>query len=143
MNDATKTWLTSIIAVLALVGVGWGHVEPMATWLVANAGIMLARPQVQMVLTSMSVGILLSGAIPHSPFRSVKAWSPDFTKAVTRGVCFAITFVCALALSNPANDVEWRTAIVYALLSGGCGMALWTTLAGFVYRVAPRPESLK
>lgn len=144
MNDTLKAWLTGLGTILALVGVAWSKIEPMATWLFANAGIVLLRPMVQAVLTSMAVGILIAGTVPHLPLRRVRAWPPDFTKTMTRLACIVITFSCALVLMNPQNDVEWRTSFVYAMLASGSASATWTFLAGLLYKAESlRPESLK
>lgn len=143
MTAESKTltaWLTTIGAIVAAVGLGWGQIEPLATWLVANLGIILQRPQVQAVLTSMTIGVLLAGLLPHVLPGRLEAAT---TKTLTRLLCVVVTFGCAYWLTDPQNDVERRTALIYAFMSSLAASAIWTTLSGLVYRVAPRPESLK
>lgn len=143
MTEEKKTltaWLVSLGATAAAIGVFWQHIEPMATWFVTNSGIILQRPQVQAVITSMVIGVLLAGALPHIlPGR----FDAGLTKALTRLLCVVVTFACAYWLTDPQNDVERRTAMIYALMSALSASAIWTTVSGLVYRVAGKPESLK
>jgi len=132
--------LLSVVAALAGIFAFWPSFEPALDWFIKNSAIILERPQVQAVLGSMTIGVLLAGFLPHvAPGR----WPMERTEALTRLVCFVVTGICAYFLAAPANPVEVRTALIYALLAALASAQVWTTLSGLIYRVAPKPESLK
>jgi hypothetical protein len=132
--------LISVIAALAGIFAFWPSFEPALDWFIRNSAIILERPQVQAVIASIVIGVLLAGFLPHiAPGK----WPAEQTKALTRFVSFAVTGICAYFLANPSNAVESRTAMIYALLAALASAQVWTTLSGLLYRVAPKPESLK
>lgn len=139
----TPKWqagILSVVAGLAAIFAFWPSFEPALDWMIKNCVIILERPQVQAVLVSMTIGVLLASGLPHvAPDR----WAASRTKALTRLVSFLVTGVCAYYLANPTNPVEARTALIYALLAALASAQVWTTLSGLVYQVAPKPESLK
>ena len=140
--DKTK-WgagLLSVVATLAAVFAFWPSFEPALDWFIKNSAIILERPQVQAVLGSMTIGVLLAGFLPHV---APGHWPMEKTKALTRFASFLVTGICAYYLAAPSNPVEVRTALIYALLAALASAQVWTTLSGLVYKVATKPESLK
>jgi peptidoglycan/LPS O-acetylase OafA/YrhL len=139
----TPKWqagILSAVAGLAAIFAFWPSFEPALDWFIKNSAIILERPQVQAVIASIAIGVMLAGFLPHVvPGR----WPAETTKALTRLVCFLVTGICAYFLANPTNPVESRTALIYALLAALASAQVWTTLSGLLYRVAPKPESLK
>jgi len=132
--------LLSVVTALAGIFAFWPSFEPALDWFVRNSAIILERPQVQAVIASMMIGVLLAGFLPHIvPGK----WPSEKTQALTRLVCFLVTGICAYVLANPRDAVEMRTALIYALLAALASAQVWTTMSGLIYRVAPKPESLK
>jgi len=134
------TSLLSIVGALAALFAFWPNFEPALDWFVRTSILILERPVVQAVLASMSIGVLLAGFLPH--LHLLDHWPAGRTKAVTRLLCVAVTFGCCYVLINP-EDSQQQYALVYATLAGLASSAAWTTISGLLYRVAPKPESLK
>jgi hypothetical protein len=132
--------ILSAVAGLAAIFAFWPSFEPALDWFIKNSAIILERPQVQAVLGSMTIGVLLAGFLPHV---APGYWPMERTKALTRLVSFLVTGICAYYLAAPTNPVEVRTAMIYALLAALASAQVWTTLSGLLYKVAPKPESLK
>lgn len=132
--------LLSTVTALAGIFAFWPTFEPALDWFIKNSAIILERPQVQAVLGSMTIGVLLAGFLPHV---APGHWPMEKTKALTRFVSFLVTGICAYYLAAPTNPVEVRTAMIYALLAALASAQVWTTLSGLLYKVAPKPESLK
>lgn len=140
--DKSK-WLASALSVVtALAGIFafWPTFEPALDWFVKTSSLILGRPQVQAVIASITIGVMLAGVLPHV---APDNWPSSRTKALTRLVSFLVTGVCAYYLAAPINPVDQRTALIYALLAALASAQVWTTLSGILYKVAPKPESLK
>lgn len=139
-----NSFIATATAILGLFAFWDKGVGAAATWFIDTSALILLRPQVQAVLTSIAVGVLLAGFLPHVPLPWVQRLQPSTTKALTRLVCVLVTFSTCMALSDPQNPFETRSALVYATLAALSASAAWTTLAGLIYRFQHiRPESLK
>jgi hypothetical protein len=123
--------LASVVAVLAL----WPQIEPAATWAMRNLGVILGREQVQAVLASLSIGVLLGVVLPRWLCGD---WPPAKTRAVTGIACSLVTFAAALAL------VPNRIGFVYAILSAVATPTVSAAIrsAWFWMRPEDKPESL-
>lgn len=142
-----KQWyvsLLSAITALAALFALWPNFEPALDWFVRTSALILLRPQVQAVLASIAVGVLLAGLLPHVPLPWWQRRPSGTTKAVTRFLCVLVTFAACMALSDPHSAFEQRSALVYSTLAAFASSAVWTTLSGLLYRVGNlKPESLK
>ena len=143
MSDPKKWWagLGAALVPVAAVFAMWPTFEPALEWFVKTSILILERPVVQAVLVSMAIGVLLAGFLPH--LHLLDNWPPSRTRAVTRGLCIAVTFAACYVLLNPVDSQQQAYALVYATLSGLASSAVWTTISNLLYRVAPKPESLK
>lgn len=133
----TASWsLAGGLVVLAAIGTGWGHIEPLLSWAFNNLGLILEREQVQAVLASLAGGVLLGAWLPHVlPTR----WSPAKTQVVTGIACSLFTLVIAATL------VSTRTGVVYAVLAAVATPTVSRAIAGLIYVLKPaaKPESLQ
>lgn len=139
MTTTTKTGWTagiSLLAVLATVGVAWGHVEPMLTWGVVHLKDALAREQVQACLAATAGGQFFGVPLPHLlPSR----WSPATTRLWTGVACGLVTFAIACTL------VPTKFGVVYAAITAFASPTVSQLLGGLIYLIKPcaKPESLK
>lgn len=143
MSDKAKWWagVAAGLAPIAVVAAMWPSFEPALDWFMKTSLLILERPVVQAVLVSMGIGVLLAGFLPH--LHLLDNWPPSRTRAVTRGLCIAVTFAACYVLLSPVDSQQQAYALVYATLSGLASSAVWTTISNLLYRVAPKPESLK
>lgn len=140
--DKNKWYASALSFVAALAGIFafWPTFEPALDWFVKNLALIIMRPQVQAIMASITIGVLLAGFLPHAvPGR----WSMERTKALTRFACFIVTGVCSYVLTNPTSPADVRTALIYALLAALASSQVWTTFSGLLYRVTDKPDSLK
>lgn len=126
----------TLLALLAAIGTGWGHIEPAMTWAVKNLGVILAREQVQALLASSAIGVLVGTWLPHLLPHS---WPPARTRMVTGLAGAALTLAAALVL------VPTRIGFVYACLAASATPTVSQALAGLIYWLKPcaKPASLK
>lgn len=143
MNAKAIAAFAAAITPLLALAAFWPSIEPAANWFLATIGRILERPVVHSVVTAITLGVLFAAFVPHVPWKRVQAWAPDRTKMVTRCVAVAIAGLVAFRLQHPKSADEYEAAIIFSTLAAGFTSALWTTLAGFLYRVKDKPESLK
>lgn len=126
----------TLLALLAAIGTGWGHIEPAMTWAVKNLGVILGREQVQALLASSALGVSAGAWLPHLLPHN---WLPERTRLVTGLIGAALTFAAALLL------VSTRTGFVYACLAASATPTASQAIAGLVYWLKPcaKPASLK
>lgn len=125
----------TLLALLAAIGTGWGHIEPAMTWAVKNLGVILAREQVQALLASSALGVSAGAWLPHLLPHD---WPPARTRLVTGLIGSALTFAAALAL------VPTRVGFVYACLAASATPTASQAIAGLIYWLKPcaKPASL-
>ncbi len=137
MTEQKKTIAGGItlVGVIALLQ-AWPHLRPVLDWAWANLGVILGREQVQAVLASLAIGVLLGVVLPRWLCGD---WTPYKTRAVTGMVCSAVTFAAALAL------VPTRIGFVYALLSAVATPTVSAAIRSAWYWAKPeaKPESLQ
>jgi hypothetical protein len=143
MNKTTITSFASAATALLALFAFWPQVQPAADWFLSTSGSLLQRPIVQAVITAITIGVLLASVIPHLPFPIMARWEPGTTKAVTRTFCMSVAGYCAYTLIDPASQKARESALIFSLLAALGSSAVWTTLAGLLYRFKARPESLK
>jgi hypothetical protein len=145
-EQAKKKWYASLISVLtAAAGVlaFWPSFEPALEWFLKVSMIILENQVARAVMTSIIAGVSLASFVPHIPSQRIHDWPAHKTKAVTRTVAVITTFACCLLLLQPGSPYTWAVAFFHATIAAGFSSAVWTTLSGLYYRIAPRPESLK
>lgn len=140
--DAKKWWagLGAALVPIAAVFAMWPSFEPALDWFVRVSMLILDRPTVQAVLVSMTVGVLLSGWLPHF---APATWPAGRTEGVTKFLCGILTFLSCYFLLNPHGLEEQKIALVYCGLSCLASAQAWTMASGLFYRIAAKPESLK
>ena len=126
----------TLLALLAAIGAGWGHLEPLATWAVKNLGAIAAREQVQAILASSALGVSAAAWLPHLLPHS---WTPARTRLVTGLIGSGLTFAAAFAL------VPSRVGFVYACLAASATPTASQAIAGLIYWLKPcaKPGSLQ
>jgi hypothetical protein len=124
--------LASIAAAFVLVAGAWSQGGP----LIRDIGAILAREQVQAVLSALAGGVLLGAWLPHV---LPKHWSPARTQLVTGAACSLLTLTAAALL------VSTRTGAVYAVLAAVATPTVSRSAAGLIYWLKPcvKPESLQ
>lgn len=132
----TQVTMVSLLAVLAAVGAGWGYLEPMFTWAFDKMGAMFAREQVQAVLASCTIGVILNASLPHWVPSS---WNPVKTRGWAGVLGFIATMIAAIVL------VPTKFGVVYAFLSALATPTAAAALGTITYWLRPcaKPESLK
>lgn len=141
-----KKWYTSLLATLTAMGVlfaQWSNFEQALDWFLKVSMLILDRPTIQAVIVSILAGVSLASFLPHTPFPCRRRWSPNKTKYWTRFTAVTTTAIFCVILLQPKGIDAWSVAFPYATLAAGLSSALWTTLAGLLYKVVPKPESLK
>jgi hypothetical protein len=138
MTDTKKTGMTlgALVAAVILVGGACPSVEPALTWAFKTLGGIFSRDQVQAVLASCAIGVMLTASLPHwTPAR----WSPGRTHALAGIVGFVVTFAAAFVL------VPTRYGAVYAFLSALATPTAAQVIGGITYWLRPcaKPSSLK
>lgn len=126
----------TLLALLAAIGTGWGHIEPAMTWAVKNLGLVLAREQVQAVLAATAAGQFFGVPLPHF---LPSHWTPARTRVVSGLACAAVAFAVALTL------VPTRYGFVYAAIVAFASPTVSQLIGGLVYLIRPcaKPESLQ
>ncbi|TAA12459.1 hypothetical protein EA658_09865 [Pseudoxanthomonas winnipegensis] len=114
---------------------------PAVKVLLVDVGKYMSTPLAEAMWQSMAISVCIGLVLPHLPqqigMRS--EWSGAKTKARIR------FWACLLAIAMCWARVPTPRGMWYALTCGLAAMGLWTTLAGWLYRIWPcaRPESLK
>lgn len=126
----------TLLALLAAIGAGWGHIEPLATWAVKNLGAILGREQVQALLASSALGVSAGAWLPHV---LPHGWPAARTRLVTGLIGSSLTFAAAMTL------VPTRIGFVYACLAASATPTASQAIAGLIYWLKPcaKPRSLQ
>ncbi|MRH73354.1 hypothetical protein GIY22_01820 [Xanthomonas sontii] len=114
---------------------------PAVKLFLVDVGQYMTTPLAEAMWQSMLISVCIGLVLPHLPEQigMRAAWSGDKTKARIR------FWSCLLAIAMCWARVPTPRGMWYALTCGLAAMGLWTTAAGWIYRVWPcaRPESLK
>ncbi|MFC6838601.1 hypothetical protein [Xanthomonas theicola] len=140
MGRISLAQLTAAVPVVAGV-VAMADNWPSVKLFLADVGAYMSKPLAEAMWQSLVVSVGVGLVLPHLPqqigMRAV--WSADKTKARIR------FWSCLLAIAICWARVPTPRGFWYALICGFAAMGLWTTAAGWLYRIWPwaRPESLK